>query len=315
MALTGVEIPILLATLVVGPLALVSLVVVAVLSARSASGPLPQTARAARRHAIATTAVASAVGLLAAVVASVVAATSTGLAIGLWTGLVPALAGLAFVGVHAAGEATWPRQAGQVRRASLQRRTAADVAPRLLRTAATTWAASLVVALIAFGLLADESGRAFRVTFADSSSTAGPFPGWFYGVPLLAATAVVALVTWGALHLVAARAAVADAAPHWDLALRRLSAHRILRGTQGVLGLTLAGVLGVAGNALRTAGSGSSIDGVAQVDVLATGSGVTLMIASATVLLTTLVVLLVPGAPASLGAEPAAGPAPEGDRP
>src|SRR5665811_2059578 len=49
------------------------------------------------------------------------------------------------------------------------------------------------------------------------------------------------------LWLVARRPAVIDADPDYDAASRRLSAHRVLRGTQLLLAGSLAGVLVVSG--------------------------------------------------------------------
>ena len=105
--------------------------------------------------------------------------------------------------------------------------------------------------LVVTGLTADGDGRRLATTTALGSGSTGPYPGWPYALPLLAATAVVALAAAGVLRLIARRPAVVDAAPAWDLALRHLSAHRVLRGTQLTLGLLLAGVLVVTGGAVR----------------------------------------------------------------
>ena len=300
---------------VLAPLAAVALIVMLVRTGQAADRPLTATATAARQHAGLTTALAVLAGALALPVGMLGTRSTSGLAVGLATGLLPALAGLAFLGVHAIGEATWPRPAGQVRRASLERRTIRDLAPRLGLTAVATWTTGLVVALLGFGLAADATGRTVSVTFENGGSTASPFPGWFYGLPLLGATALVLAATWGTLHLVATRPAVADAAPRWDVALRRLSAHRVLRGAQTVLGLTLVGVLGVAGRALHSAGSGGSVDGVPRVDALASSTGTVVMVCAVAVLLATLAVGVVPGTPASLGAERPAGDSPPSDLP
>ncbi len=303
--MAGVEILVLLGLV---PLALVALIVRLVRTGHAAGRQLTATALAARRHAVLTTVLAVLAGLVALLAGSSAAGSTSGLATGLWTGLLPALAGLAFLGVHSIGEATWPRPAGQVRRASLERRTIRDLAPRLALTAVATWTAGLVVALLGFGLAADATGRAVAITFANGGSSAGPFPGWYYGIPLLGATALVLVATWGTLHLIAARSAVADAAPQWDAALRRLSAHRVLRGAQTVLGLTLVGVLWFGGTALRSVGGGSTIDGAVEVDPRATTTGAILMVAALVVFFTTLAIGAVPGSPATLGAEAPSGP-------
>ncbi|MCL3860059.1 hypothetical protein [Actinotalea sp. K2] len=218
-----------------------------------------QAAEAARRHATVVSVIAWLAGVLSP--ALVLAALSPALAswggplsVGVAAGLLPATVGLVFIGVHAVGELTWPRPTGAVRRAPLTPRTMTDVAPRRLRRALLLWSGLLVLALLVFGVMADEGRRVSR-TFPEGSSGASPFPGWFYGVPLLVGVAVVLLATVGVLRLIAARPAVMDAAPEWDLGLRRLSAHRVLRGAQLVVGLTLAGVLVVAGQAIRSIGS------------------------------------------------------------
>ena len=48
---------------------------------------------------------------------------------GVLVAALPAVAGIAFLAVHAGGELTWPRPAGAVRRAALVRRRIRDVAP------------------------------------------------------------------------------------------------------------------------------------------------------------------------------------------
>ena len=105
------------------------------------------------------------------------------------------------------------------------------------------WGAALVVALIATGATASD-GRALAVA---ADGTTNPYPGWYYGVPLLVSAALIGVTTRGVLHLVARRPAVVDADPVYDAASRRLSAHRVLRGVQLVLALMVAGVLIVAG--------------------------------------------------------------------
>ena len=44
------------------------------------------------------------------------------------SGVIPFAAGIAFLGVHAIGERTWPRPTGSIRRAALVARSARDVA-------------------------------------------------------------------------------------------------------------------------------------------------------------------------------------------
>jgi hypothetical protein len=224
-------------------------------SARPEDSPIA-TLVAARRHAMWATTIA--VALAVAALIATLAVDAAGAALfeiaaappGLAFGLTFLVAGLAYVLTLWMGEVTWPRPEGSVRTAALVRRTLADVAPRLPWTMLMVWSALLVLSVVAFGLIAD--GTSFTVVYdpprADglASSSAGPFPGWPYGVPILG----VALLLAGATHLVlrqiARRPAVTGVAPAADLDLRRTSAARLLRGAQLAVGATLAGVLVVA---------------------------------------------------------------------
>lgn len=229
-------------------------------AARRADPPPSEAAAAARQHGttVNVTAWVAAVTLGPLALAPfVVLAARTGTVDGptgnaVLTGAVPAGVGLVFLGVHALGERTWPRPTGMLRRATLVPR--GEVAPRWLRRVTLAWAAALVVVLVVTGITAVD-GRAFRIS-ADAGftqQTAGPYPGWDFGVPLLLAAAVLVACTEGTLRLVARRPAVVDADPADDAASRRLSAHRVLRGAQLVLGWMLAGVLVVAGGAIVNA--------------------------------------------------------------
>jgi hypothetical protein len=211
--------------------------------------------RAARRHATTVSvAAATAAALVGAVLVQAVTTAVGGLAEGVLVGLSPALVGLAFLGAHAVGERTWPRQRTAVRAATLRPRTVADVAPRGLRR--LTWAlGALVLVLTAVGgLTAGADGRSVTRVLGDVTSTAGPYPGWFYGVWLAAGAVLLVAGAEGVLRLVARRPAVPRVEPGWDVALRRASAHRVLRGTQLALGLTAAGTLAYGANAAARAG-------------------------------------------------------------
>jgi hypothetical protein len=346
----------LVALLVVMPLALAVAVGVVVITlahrlSRRERAVTPSTALvAARRHAGSIDALAW-VGLVAALVILQVFTPSltNGLGTGVLIGLTPTLAGATFLAVQSVGELTWPRPSGPVRRAPLTPRTVRTLAPVGLRRLTWVWAGGLATTLVACGLasgngrdiervwdaassgaagpfpgwfyggpllvatavvvaatevvlllvglrrltwvwagglattlvacgLASGNGRDIeRVWDAASSGAAGPFPGWFYGGPLLVATAVVVVATEVVLLLVARRPAVADTAPADDLALRTVSARRVLRGTQLVLAWTLAGVLFVAGTALRSVGT-IEVDGVGRTSVGLVAGGTTLLL-------------------------------------
>ncbi|MGY2076370.1 hypothetical protein [Blastococcus sp. SYSU DS0828] len=215
---------------------------------------------AARRHATRTAAAAYALGAAAAFafLAAEVGNTSPG-GFGVTVLLTPVAFGVVHVVVLALGELTWPRPAGDVRRARLVRRGPLDAAPRwLLRT---TTAAFALAALTVVGgaLLAAPDGRS--VTYspdAFSSAAASPFPGLFYGGPAAAGLLAVAVAAAVALWVVAARPAVATEDERIEDALRRASAHRVLRIAAGVPLVVAGGLLFVAGTALHGLGTGST---------------------------------------------------------
>ena len=285
---------------------IIGAILLAVLSRRPDPAP-SEAAAAARRHSATVNGLA-----LTALFGSMVAGLSAlsvppaDLTRGVLLGLIPAAAGIAFAAVQAIGELTWPRPTGTLRRAPLTRRTAADVAPRWLRRVTWSSAALVVATLVACGSASDDGRgitRSYTAMAAGSeisgSSGAGPFPGWFYGIPLLIATVLVLLVTEGVLQLIARRPAVMDAASEWDLELRRTSARRLLRGSQLVLGWTAVGVLFIAGTAIRGVGSGgASVDGIpvgGSTGLVVVGAVIALM--AGAVWLASTAVLFVPGRP------------------
>ena len=260
---------------------------------------------AAGRHAGGIDALAW-VGLVAALVVIQVSTPSltSGLGTGVLIGLTPALAGATFLAVQAFGELTWPRPSGPVRRAPLTPRTVRTIAPVGLRRLTWVWAGGLALVLVACGMASGTGRDIERVWDASSSGAAGPFPGWFYGGPLLAATAIVVAATEIVLRLVARRPAVVDTAPADDLALRTLSSLRVLRGTQLVLAWTLAGVLLVAGSALRNVGT-IEVDGAVRTSVGLVGGGTTLLVLGLAIALAGPVTILFTGVAASArGAAP-----------
>ncbi|WP_129336936.1 hypothetical protein [Cellulomonas endophytica] len=163
----------------------------------------------------------------------------------------PAAAGLALLAVHAVGELTWPRPAGEVRRAVLVPRGVADVAPAGLRRWTGGLAAATVVVAVVGSLVAADDGRSLERHGATWSAGSGPFPGAPYAVPVAVGALLVLAAVEAVLLLVARRPAVPGTDVPTDLGLRRLSARRVLGGAQLALGLALAGTLAVAGSALR----------------------------------------------------------------
>lgn len=161
----------------------------------------------------------------------------------------PIVAGLVYLAITAAGEASWRPPSGPRRTSHLARRPlfsrAAPWANRIL----WLWVGLLTATLLAFGAVAEPDGRSIGGT----ASTSGPFSGWPYGIPILVGTALVVGATLGVLALVARRPAVRDTTPDDDSLLRTVSAARVVRGAQLSLGATLTGVLFVAGTTASNA--------------------------------------------------------------
>jgi hypothetical protein len=272
------------------------------------SEPFGRPWRTARRHAAVCVAVAWC-GFLIAPALLLPSVRLAGPAQGVVAGLVPAVAGIAFLLVLAVGEITWPRPSGDLRRAPLARRGPADVTPRAARRGAWASYAALAVVLLSTGLTAAADGRsvAYRYT-ADTSGASGPYPGWFFGVPLLIGCLVVLLGGEIVLRLVARRAMVTGASVEHDLALRHASAARVLAGVHAALLGTLAGVLLFTGSALHSLGARTGTTEVPWLSALGTGLGILapvvgLVALAAAVLLT----LRSDAVPVRLGAGGAAG--------
>jgi len=292
----------LLATVVV-----LSPVAVLVRDARRTVAPTTEAARTLR-HAAMPAAVASVVLLIgvALVVVWVVRVGFVGQG-GLPSGRVVAAAPLvgatAFLLVHAVGEVTYPRPTGDVRTADLTVRTVADVAPSHLRRAVHTWAGLLGAALVVGSVTASGPRHLDRVVEGWISRGA-PYPGSWYGVPLAIGAALVVVATHAVLHLVAARTAVSGVDSTWDLALRRRTAARVLRGVQLSLALTLAGVLLMASQGLRMASWPPPALEDASVSPALMATGVSLVAVALAVAVTGVVVAVRRGTPRLDAASP-----------
>lgn len=172
------------------------------------------------------------------------------------TAYAPVVAGVTALLVAAIGERTWPRPAAPVRRAALVRRTVRDLAPPRLTRVTLAWTAALVLLLTLTAATADPGGRSITVDHdATTSSMGDPYPGAPFGLVVGAAVLVLLAATGAALHLVAARPAVAEVSTADDARLRRTSAARVLACTQLVVGGVLGSTLLSTGNALQRAGS------------------------------------------------------------
>jgi len=223
------------------------------------SPPSRETAVAAgRAHAVRTAVAAIGLGLAAAVyVGAAQPGNSAPGGLGITALLVPVAFGIVHTVVVGVGELTWPRPDGEVRRASLVHRGPLDAAPDRLVLAAAVAGGLAVVTLVGGALLAGDSGRNFVWTADGFSGSTGPFPGLFYGLPAGLGLLVLALVAVAVLRLVANRPAVATEDEWIETALRRASAHRVLRVAVGVPLFVSGGLLLTGGNALHSAAAGS----------------------------------------------------------
>jgi hypothetical protein len=271
------------------------------------SPPSRETAVAAgRRHAVQSAGAALLLGFLAA---GYVGATNLGNGspggLGVTALLIPITFGVVHTLVLAAGELTWPRPEGEVRRARLVHRGLLDAVPRWLVRMATVAGALTVVTLVGGALLADADGRSVSYGYETSGmsglSAAGPFPGPFYGVPAGIGLLVLALVTALALWIVANRPAVATADEGIESALRRASAHRVLRVAVGVPLFVTGGLLFVGGRALHSVATTAVSTGLLE----AAGVGASLIGGAAMLVGVVVACIRAPGVPADAPAVPA----------
>ena len=190
--------------------------------------------------------------------------------------LVPITFGVVHTLVLAAGELTWPRPEGEVRRARLVHRGLLDAAPRWLVRSAAVAVALAAVTLVGGALLADSDGRSFSYgdPFRGGLGTASPFPGAFYGVPGRRRPARPGpRRRRSRCWIVANRPAVATEDEGIETALRRASAHRVLRVARRSAvrhrrpalhrrsGAALGGAAGAASGLLDAAGAATSLIG------------------------------------------------------
>ncbi|WP_265520594.1 hypothetical protein [Oerskovia flava] len=212
----------------------------------------------AARHRVALVHVCAwlAVPFLALLVVVLVGASLT--ALPATVALVPAVIGLGYVAVFAVGESTWRRPAGERRSASLTARSVATISPVTLRRLTWGWPLLALPGIVLGGVSAAPTGELRRLrTLPDGASTwsfGEPYPSWAVGLALLAALVAVTGASELVLRSIAARPAVPDVPSEWDADLRRLTAHRVLRGPVIVGGLTVAGLYACLGAAWTSVG-------------------------------------------------------------
>lgn len=234
-------------------LALVVAVAIGAALTRREPPSLETAVSAARQHAAIAGRAAVALGVAAALLTAAARPTLAG-GLGVSILVSPVVFGIVHTAVLALGEFTWPRPAGSVRRARLVHRGLFDAVPRWLLLLAAGSAAVAAITITAGAVLAGPDGRSFTWPLhpspGESAQTASPFPGWFYGRPAavgLLALLVVALLT---LRVVATRAAVTTDDERAEVALRRASGHRVLRGVTAVLLVDTGGLVHITGTAM-----------------------------------------------------------------
>lgn len=132
--------------------------------------------------------------------------------LGVGATLAPALAGVGGLVLYAVTPP--PKDTGTQMRysASLRPRTPWSIAPSPALVPLSVMLILQISLLIFTGATSsvDERGRFRAITFAADaySSTASPYPGWFYAVPLLIGTVLLAIATWIALRRIATTASL-----------------------------------------------------------------------------------------------------------
>ncbi|MGY1823355.1 hypothetical protein [Geodermatophilus sp. SYSU D00079] len=226
---------------------------------------------AARRHARLGSAAALVAGLAAALwVGTTRLGDPSPGSLGVTALLVPVVCGVVHTAVLGLTELTWPRPAGSVRRARLERRGLLDAAPRWLVRLAGAAAGAAVLTVVVGALTAAPDGRSLRVDAPPVEATAGPFPGLVYGRPAALGLVALAALTAATLWVVANRPAVATEDARAEAALRSASAHRVLRVATATTLVVAGGLLAAAGNAVWSA---STATGQQVLGVLGTGLG------------------------------------------
>lgn len=178
------------------------------------------------------------------------------LGLGRGTMLVPAVLGLFVVaGVGLAETVVRPRRPAGPRTASLAPRRVTDYVPRALGTAVAG------IAMLHLGTLAlttttgsaDDMGRAGRQIAAqcgNTGSAAGPYPGSFYSVPLMAMLLAICLVAAAALSAVARRPRGFAPDEVGDDELRLRSTTRVLAAVGAAVAASQVGIAFYAGTAM-----------------------------------------------------------------
>jgi hypothetical protein len=222
------------------PVLLIGITTVVLIVGSSRRAPDPRTVHVRRRAAVFTI-----VAAVAGAGALVVLLTLPGLRYGLDYSLAPLAIGIAMTLVILVHELTWPRPVSSVRTAQLARRTALGLVPKWLLVMGLSGTVVLWMTDIASSAVAGPDGRSLSRVSGDTVGNVSPFPGAYYAVPTLVASAVVLVLA--ALTVWVIRNRNGTAVDDQDAELRRLSAHRALRGAAFGQLATAAGHALVAG--------------------------------------------------------------------
>ena len=167
------------------------------------------------------------------------------------------------------------------------RRRSADLVPRRVWTYGPAWgfllplcaAVAVVVFAVIAGLAASTPPDGTFRSITIGSRTAGPYPGWYYGVPLIGLTVLLAAATLFALGRIAS-AARPEHFDELDRAVRVLATRVVMQLSSGALFLYSGGVLLVAGWATRNAaitflpgGTTSAVQPAAAFGLIELGTG------------------------------------------
>lgn len=178
--------------------------------------------------------------------------------LGLPLAVAPLVAGSAGLLLYAA---TPPRVDGSrdgAQAASLTPRSAWNAVPTRTASGVLALAGALVAFLVICGLLSstDEFGLFRVITFESplSSSSASPFPGWYYGAPIIVLTLVFLAAAYVSLHRVASTPSLPGAGfEAQDRTWREATARVITRLVTAVLLVEFGGVAALGGLTARNA--------------------------------------------------------------
>lgn len=210
-----------------------------------------------------------------------------GLPLAVAPGLAASAGLLVFSAVPAARRPPAPATSG-----SLDRRHPWSFAGRRPFAVPALAGAVLVVALGAGAALASPDAQGRRRTFTAVSAdgvvtgTASPFPGGYYGLPVLVVALLLLAAAWLALHRVATTSALPGpglqaADRRWRTASTRVVSRMATAALLGYAG----GVLAVGGSAVHRTAAGMALNGVDGFGAAATGAAVVAVLGALLLLL------------------------------